>query len=374
MSNIELSKKAQIRPLSSYSAEEVEKYSKITRALDPNKPGSILSYGSEISSVAEQAADELLKATRRSNAGDAGKLLGDLCAKLGQVKLEDPGRQSGWKRKLVKALPFLKPLLDDYERFISRYDTVAEDFDKIKNEVGIIQKEIMEGQAETGILYNSITKYQEDTMELIEGLKFKMAEIDESLVNMEDDDPEKQRLTVFRNTIQDDLFQKLELEYILESSKSQIVVMTADDAMICQKAQRVVQTTIPLMKQKAQICIKALKLRYYHDVFDGIDKTADELMKTAASSIHSVTNDIAKMTTQDDFKFETVLEEIEMNKKTVDELVNTLAEGHQKKEQQIQALQDATKEMKKSFAKAVETGQKLFGNSGETVKPKELKW
>ena len=68
----------EVRPLESYSQEEIEKYEKITRSLDITKPNSVLMYGSELSNVAEQAADELLKATRRSNAGDVGEQLGQL--------------------------------------------------------------------------------------------------------------------------------------------------------------------------------------------------------------------------------------------------------------------------------------------------------
>ena len=364
----------EVRPLESYSQEEIEKYEKITRSLDITKPNSVLMYGSELSNVAEQAADELLKATRRSNAGDVGEQLGQLLSKLGEIKLNDPGQAAGWKRKLIKYVPFLKPVLDDYEKFTSRYDTVKDSFDKIKEEVNIIKTEIQEGTSETELLYKSISKYKNDIEELIEAGQYKLATIDKQLSEMDNNDPEKQKLTVFRNTLNNDIFQKIEQKYLLQSSMAQIVTMTADDAMICQKAQRVVGTTIPLMKQKAQVAIKALKLRYYCDVFDGIDQTADALMKSASKAVESVTVDIANQAVRDDIKFETLIEEMDANIRTVEQLNQILRETGTKRLEQVKELEQKSIEMKKVYGKTIQTAdeqKKLFGNGH--VEVKELK-
>lgn len=364
----------EVRPLESYSQEEIEKYEKITRSLDITKPNSVLMYGSELSNVAEQAADELLKATRRSNAGDVGEQLGQLLSKLGEVKLNDPRHAPRWKRKLMKYIPFLKPVLDDYEKFTSRYDTVKDSFDKIKEEVNIIKTEIQEGTSETELLYKSISKYKDDIEELIEAGQYKLATIDKQLSEMKDNDPEKQKLTVFRNTLNNDIFQKIEQKYLLQSSMAQIVTMTADDAMICQKAQRVVGTTIPLMKQKAQVAIKALKLRYYCDVFNGIDQTADTLMKSASKAVESVTVDIANQTVRDDIKFETLIEEMDANIRTVEQLNQILRETGTKRLEQVKELEQKSIEMKKVYGKTIQTAdeqKKLFGNGH--VEVKELK-
>lgn len=362
------------KPLSSYSPEEIKEYEKITSGLVETDNNSILNYGSDIRNVAEAAADELLKATRRGDAGDVGDQLGELLSKLGSVKLEDPGRIHGWKKAICKYLPMLKPLMDDFQKFISRYDTVSETFEKIKDQVDKIKIETMEGNNSLGMMYKSTQEYREKMMKLVKAGEYKLAKIDEQLRNLDQTSVEAQRLSAFRSSLERDIQTKKTLYYSLENTMGLIIIMAKDCQMVCQKAERISTVVIPDMKNQANVAIRALKLRYYSSAFDGIDKTADSLMRQTTQNVHDVSIQLTKQTIEEDIKYDSLIEVMKTTSSTVDEMNRLFKEGNKQAREKLEALEQESLKLKKSIVNTenVVEDRKLFNKDGSTVVPKEL--
>ena len=372
----ELTKTTTVKTLSSYTPEQAKEYQMITRDLQPGNIKSILEFGKDINMVADQAMSKVLETVKRSNAGEAGKVLADLMVKISHNKLEDPGRASSFKRQVLKFFPFLKPVLSDYEKFISQYDSVASNFDQVKAEVEKITLSLKQHYEESISICESMGNYAGQLDKLIEAGYYKMAEIDQQLEDGKDtlSDIEKQRLISFKKSLEFDLVQKKQSKIQLESSATQNVIMMQDCVLMAQKASRLVTNTIPQMKQNAAVIIKAMQMRYYHEQFKALDESHDKLMSEAAESVHDVSVDIAKQVSSDDTKFETLMKSIENNKRTINEVNNILNESNEKRLDGIKKLQQAAEEMKKAVLESnrhIQQEAELF--EGKTIVAKELR-
>ena len=361
----------EVRDLSKYSEQEIEKYDRITSGLNTKDPNTVLGYGSEIREVAEQAADQVLNSTKRSSAGDVGQSLGDLLNKLGDIKLEDPDNSSPFRRALCKYIPFLRPVLDNYNKFISRYDSITETFDKIKDDIEVIKRETVEGNNTLVIMYDNTLKYREQVRELIEAGNYKISKIDEELSGMDKSDPERQQILVFKDSLERDIQNKILLYYSLENTMGAITIMSGDNQLVCQKAERLLAAVIPNMKHQASVYIRARKLVHYADVFQGIEDTSDTLMKSASQTIHDVSIKLANQSRETDIKAETLIETMRKTTETVDEIRRIMCENSEKTKNNIKLLEQESIKMKESLGKTmVVTDKNLFER---TVVAKELK-
>ena len=329
--------------------KQIAEFEEITSGLNINDPGTILSYGSELRNVAEQAADSLLETTKVSDSGDIGSSLNSLLTKLGAVKLENPGRSSRWKRQLCKYVPFIKPLVINYNKMVSQFESVSHTFDNIKNDVEVIKLETIEANNSLKVMYESSESFREELDKLIEAGEYKLEKFKEELGKYDTSSSEYQSLSMFCKSLERDIQTKKSQSFSLTNTMKLIIIMSGDNQMVCQKADRILTVTIPDMKNQANVGLRAIKLKYCSDVIGSIDETADRLMKETTNSVHDVSIKLARQSNDEDISTSSLLESMRKTSETVQEMIRIFNEDNNKTKENIRLLEEEKKKLDKSI-------------------------
>lgn len=324
--------------LTKYSETKIERYKQLTAALDTRDPSTVLRYGSSMRGIAEKVEDDLLRATKNSAAGEVGETLQGLLSTIHEVELSDPGAPSSWKRKLMKILPFTKSFLDSFEKFQARYNTVSETFEKIKESVRTIREETMDGINGLSIMYESTLKYKNELGELIEAGEYRLEEIAGEL-----DDA---RVLAFKTALENDLITKKAQFHLLENTLAEILIMSQDSNWVCQKAGRIETVTIPTMKKQANMAIRAMKLRYYAGVFEGVDETSNRMITQTAEAIKDASIRLTEQVVKEDVSIDSVLDAVKTTYSTVEEMTRILKDNNSRKREKLDELARETRKLK----------------------------
>lgn len=360
MKNTEL-----VNTKNSWTKDEIESFEEITKDLCVEDPNSILNYGSDLRNAAEQAADSLLKTTNSGDSGDIGVSLNNLLSRLGSIKLDDPGQTSKWKRSLCKRVPFLKSIIVNYKKLVSQYESVGTIFDNIKEDVRSIKLETMEANNSLKVMYDSSEAYKNEIDKLVEAGEYKLSKFREELKNYSPESREYQSILMFCNSLERDLQTKKSQSFSLTNTMKLIIIMSGDNQMVCQKADRIMSVTIPDMKNQANVAIRAIKLTYCSDVIEGIDGTAEKLLKETTQNVHDVSVKLAKQNMSEDINTSTLLEAMKTTSSTVEEMLKIFREDNKKSAENLKLLEVEQRRMNNNIISTKEQAKLL-----EDRKPK----
>ena len=337
-----------------YSETDIQRYQELTSSLDERDPSSVLKYGSSMRGIAENVADELLRTTKRSAAGEVGETLSGLLSTIQEVKLTSPGAPSSWKKALIRILPFTRSFLDSFQKFQDRYDTISETFEKIKDTVRQIKEETLEGNSTLAVMYESTLKHRDSLKELIDAGKYRL----EQLAGEVDD----QRIVAFKMSLENDLRTKEAQCHLLDTTLAQIMIMAQDSNWVCQKADRIVSVVIPNMKSQANMAIRAMKLKYYSGVFEGVDETSNRMITQTAQSVKDASIKLAEQITKEDITIDAELEAVKTTYSTVEDMTRILRDNNSKSRDKLDELARETRRLKTAISERCisETTPKLI--------------
>lgn len=326
-----------------YSETEIKRFQEVTSTLNEKDPSTVLKYGSSLRGIAEGVADELLRTTKRGAAGEVGETLSGLLSTIQNIQLTNPGSPSSWKKTLIKILPFTRSLLNSFEKFQERYETVSETFDKIKDSVRQIREETLEGNNALIVMYESTLKHRDELKELIDAGYYRL--------NQLTGDVDDRRVEAFRAALENDLRTKEAQFHLLENALAEIVIMVQDSNWVCQKADRVISIVIPNMKNQANLAIRAMKLKYYSGVFEGIDETSSKMIIQTAQTVKEASIELAGQVAKEDITIDTVLASIRTTQVAVEELNKIMKERISSSRDKLDELDRETKKLKNTIGK-----------------------
>lgn len=324
-----------------YSETDIQRYQELTSSLDEKDPSSVLKYGSSMRGIAESVADDLLKSTKRSAAGEVGETLSNLLSTIQDVELTNPGAPSSWKRAVIRILPFTRGFLDSFQKFQARYETVSETFEKIKDSVRQIREETLEGNASLSIMYETTLKHRDALKELIDAGKYRLQELAGEI--------DDQRVVAFKMALENDLRTKEAQYHLLETTLAQIMIMAQDSNWVCQKADRIVSVVIPNMKSQANMAIRAMKLKYYSGVFEGVDETSNKMITQTAKTVKEASVKLVEQITKEDITVDAVLEAVKTTYSTVEEMTRVLRDNNSKSRDKLDELARETRRLKNAI-------------------------
>jgi uncharacterized protein YaaN involved in tellurite resistance len=308
--------------LSVISAEEKQKYSEISKSLEPADVNSILNYGAEAQNSMEKYSNEFLASVRTYNSGDVGGLINELLTELNYIDVNEL-EQSRFTSFLSK-IPFLKNFVVDVKKLFQKYDVVVSNIDKITNKIKAGRLNSIKDNSSLQTMFDSNVSYIHQMEDLIISGQMKYEELSLKLTEMEGrsadyQDYEIADLRDFVSRLDKRLADMKIVRFIMLQSLAQIRVVQNNNTSIAEKAQSIISTTIPVWKNQLTIAVALQRQKANVEMQKKISDTTNTILQKNAEMLKQNSIDVAK-------ENEKTVVSLDTLKLTTQSLIETLTE------------------------------------------------
>lgn len=321
--------------------EDRERYSRINKSLVHTDMNSISNYGSELQNTLSSYSDEFLSAVRMSQGDEMTQLIGDLISELDGVNVDELNTQGGFKNFLRK-IPIFKHLVKSLDGIIRKYDTVKNSVDSIALKIDGTRLVALRDNTALQTMFNNNTSYIKQLEELIIAAKLKFEELQikskEIIANTSQDSQEVNDLQQYMHNLEKKIGDMVTMRYVMKQSLIQIRTVQYNNLALANKAQTIIQTTIPIWRNQLSISLALRNQKNGAKAQRLVTDTTNELLERNANMLHQTSVDIARESERSVVSIETL-------RKTTQHLIDTAREVRDIHEEGRRKRQEAEREM-----------------------------
>ena len=300
----------------------IQKYKNISSQLTPSDPNSIINFGSETQSSVASFSDSFLTNVRSNDAGDVGVYINNLLTEIGHIDI-DRLEQTPMKRFLM-SLPFVKHIVMNTKKLFQQYDTVSANVNKIATQINTGR---LNSIKDNGIMNSMFIKKLESISqleELIIAAQIKLNESSEELVEMKKQSANYQDYEIsdkenFNIRLDKRIADLKVSRFISIQSIAQIKIIQNTNLVIAEKAQTILNTTIPLWKDQLMLAVSLYRQSQNIEMQKKVSDTTNAMLLKNSELLK--TNSITAAR-----ESEKTIVSIETLRKTTKDLTDTLVE------------------------------------------------
>lgn len=308
---------------SNLTSSELTKYNKINSVLKINDINSIANYGSDLQNAMSKYSGEFLSTVRNQQSGEIGGLIDNLLGQLDYIDVDDLKAPSKFVR-FMRKMPIVKHMVKSVEKVLQKYDTIENNIDTISKKIQATRLTSIRDNNALQIMFNNNVEYCNQIEQLIIAGKIKLEEINSTINEMlqNPNDYEAYQISDAQN-YQHSLERRLNdlntLRYIMRQSLTQIRTVQNNNIAIAERAQTIVNTTVPVWKNQLSIAVALYNQKDSIEAHRKISETTNEILKKNAELLHTNSVEVAK-------ENERSVVELETLKTTTAKLIETIRE------------------------------------------------
>lgn len=310
---------------SELSPSEKQKVQEISKSINLNDSQGIIQYGVSVQTKISEFSDNVLQEIQSKDAGQSGEILNNLMLKIKEM---DIGSLSTEESFLAK-VPILSGFVSSTKKFISRYEKVSFQIEKIIDELHSSRTNLLKDIQLLEGLYNKNFEYYKELYLYIIAGELKLKELIEITIPDIKGKAEKSKDPLDAQKYQDlmqmvNRFEKkihdLKLSKTLSFQMApQIRLIQNNNQLLIEKIQTSILNTIPLWKNHIVIAIGLVRQKKALDAQKEITNATNEMLTKNSELLKIGSIEIAK-------ESERGIVDIETLKKINDDLINTIDE------------------------------------------------
>lgn len=336
--------------------EDRERVERIKAEIDLLDTQKTIQYGVGTQRNIADFSDQILTTVKGKDAGDVGKLMGDLSVQvkeLGIDQLED---------SFLDKIPLFRNASRTLQRFVARYETVSVHVEKIEAELDKARMELLKDIHIFDTLYDKNLEYFKDLELYILAGEQKIEEMQTvTLPKLREEAARKgdtmsaQLVNDFENIVNrfDKKVHDLKLsKTIALQSAPQIRLVQNNDKLLVEKIQTAILNTIPLWKSQIVITLGLQKQEQALKLQREISDTTNELLMRNAELLKQNTIDVATESERGIVDLET-LKKVNANLiETIDETIKIQEAGRKARRQAETELLQIEQQLQSSLMTA----------------------
>ena len=326
----------------------------LTEKIKVDDISTVQTYGSELNQVIASNGHALLKSVRADNTAEVVQLSNDLLAELNHIDIDEINTNTSWKR-FARRVPVLRKMVTSVENVMIKYDTIADNVDKIAQKIGTAKVVALRDNTTLQSIFDSNRQYIVKIRELILALKLREAEI-AAEIEAKQEDPSVEAIVLqdmhsFQQSLQKRIADMQTTEYVLTQNLFQIRATQSNNTAIANKSENIVNNVIPLWKNQLAIAVIMNNQKASIDAQKKITATTNEILKRNATSLRINSINVAKANEEQVVTLDTL-------QKTTQELIETVTEVrkiHDDGARQRKEIERVLEESSKQLTEAIQT-------------------
>lgn len=308
---------------SNLTSSELTKYNKINSVLKINDINSIANYGSDLQNAMSKYSGEFLSTVRNQQSGEIGGLIDNLLGQLDYIDVDDLKAPSKFVR-FMRKMPIVKHMVKSVEKVLQKYDTIENNIDTISKKIQATRLTSIRDNNALQIMFNNNVEYCNQIEQLIIAGKIKLEEINSTINEMLQNPNNYEAYQIsdaqnYQHSLERRLNDLNTLRYIMRQSLTQIRTVQNNNIAIAERAQTIVNTTVPVWKNQLSIAVALYNQKDSIDAHRKISETTNEILKKNAELLHTNSVEVAK-------ENERSVVELETLKTTTAKLIETIRE------------------------------------------------
>ena len=334
--------------LATLTPEDKTRLLALTNKVKAEDLSTVQTYGSELSQVIANNGQALLKSVRGDNTAEVVQLSNELLAELNLIDIDEINTDTPWKN-FARRMPILRKMVTSIENVKIKYDSIAENVDKISQKMGVAKVVAQRDNSTLQGIFDSNRKYIEEIRDLILALKLREAEVAREIEEKQTD-PTVDAITLsdlqsFQISIQKRIADMQTTEYVLTQNLFQIRATQTNNNAIATKSDNIVTNVIPLWKNQLAIAVIMNNQKASIDAQKKISDTTNEILKRNAANLKINSVNVAKANEEMVISLDTL-------QKTTQELIATVTEvkkiheaGAQKRKEVERVLENSSHQL-----------------------------
>lgn len=308
---------------SNLTSSELSKYNKINSVLKINDINSIANYGSDLQNAMSKYSGEFLSTVRNQQSGEIGGLIDNLLGQLDYIDVDDLKAPSKFVR-FMRKMPIVKHMVKSVEKVLQKYDTIENNIDTISKKIQATRLTSIRDNNSLQIMFNNNVEYCNQIEQLIIAGKIKLEEINSTINEMLQNPNNYEAYQIsdaqnYQHSLERRLNDLNTLRYIMRQSLTQIRTVQTNNIAIAERAQTIVNTTVPVWKNQLSIAVALYNQKDSIEAHRKISETTNEILKKNAELLHTNSVEVAK-------ENERSVVELETLKSTTAKLIETIRE------------------------------------------------
>lgn len=335
--------------LSQLNEKDLEKYTSVAASIEEGNASSVVNYGSELQKTLANQSDSFLSNVRKSNSGEVGELINNLLVELNYIDIDE--LQGNKVKGFLSKLPFMKKVLTEVDNLFAKYDKITNNIEQISHKVkaGIIistkDNAVLQTVFDSNI--NSIKAIEDLVIAgyvIIQKAAEELAEMEKNAENYADYQIADKRDFISR--LDRRLADLKVVRFILLQSLPQIRLVQNNNISIAEKAQTILNTTLPIWKNQLSLAVAMHRQQQSIDVQQKVSSTTEEILRKNAERLGENSKNVAKANEQTIVSAEKLRETTGMLINTLNEVKAIQKQGSESRRKLDQDLQNLENELK----------------------------
>ena len=298
--------------LKALSRDEVDRLTKISQSLVVKDINSISNFGSELQSITDKSSNDFLSIVRSPQANEMGELITNLLSELEYVDIDDLKTPSTLKR-FISRVPIISKFIKSIDKILTKYDSVASNIDTISKKITATKLSSLRDNTTLQLMFDNNVKYIKHLEDLILAGKIKLDEVNATLSSMiehqnEYEPHQIQDLQEFANNLEKRVNELQTLRIVIKQSLSQIRVVQYNNIAVANKAQTIIDTTIPLWKNQLSIAVALYRQKQNIEAHKKVVDTTNTIILKNAELLKQNSVNVAKENERNVINLETLRE------------------------------------------------------------------
>lgn len=298
--------------LKALSRDEVDRLTKISQSLVVKDINSISNFGSELQSITDKSSNDFLSIVRSPQANEMGELITNLLSELEYVDIDDLKTPSTLKR-FISRVPIISKFIKSIDKILTKYDSVASNIDTISKKITATKLSSLRDNTTLQLMFDNNVKYIKHLEDLILAGKIKLDEVNTTLSSMKEHQNEYephqiQDLQEFANNLEKRVNELQTLRIVIKQSLSQIRVVQYNNIAVANKAQTIIDTTIPLWKNQLSIAVALYRQKQNIEAHKKVVDTTNTIILKNAELLKQNSVNVAKENERNVINLETLRE------------------------------------------------------------------
>lgn len=335
--------------LSRLNEKDLEKYTSVAASIEEGNASSVVNYGSELQKTLANQSDSFLSNVRKSNSGEVGELINNLLVELNYIDIDE--LQGNKVKGFLSKLPFMKKVLTEVDNLFAKYDKITNNIEQISHKVkaGIIistkDNAVLQTVFDSNI--NSIKAIED----LVIAGYVRIQKAAEELAEMEKN---AEHYADYQIADKRDFISRLDrrladlkvVRFILLQSLPQIRLVQNNNISIAEKAQTILNTTLPVWKNQLSLAVAMHRQQQSIEVQQKVSSTTEEILRKNAERLGENSKNVAKANEQTIVSAEKLRETTGMLINTLNEVKAIQKQGSESRRKLDQDLQNLENELK----------------------------
>lgn len=329
--------------------EDLKKYGKVADSIDEKSASSVVNYGSELQKLLANQSDSFLTNVRKSNSGEIGELINNLLIELNYIDIDE--LQGNKVKSLLGRLPFMSKIFTEVDNIFAKYDKITNNIERISQKVnaGIIistkDNAVLQNIFDSNI--NSIKAIEDLIIAGYIRLRKANDELSEMELNL-------QNYADYQIADKRDFILRLDrrladlkvVRFILLQSLPQIRLVQNNNISIAEKAQTILNTTLPVWKSQLSLAVAMHRQQQNIEIQQKVSSTTEKILKKNAERLNENSKNVARANEKTIISAESLRETTSLLINTLNEVKAIQKQGNENRRKLDQDLETLEKELK----------------------------